>query len=299
MTEESPRTVTLVTPEGVPLQLQVAPLGSRVGAFALDLGIMVVATVIVGVLTLSAAGDGAGAGLGGAAPWLSILLLFTFLLWNGYFLFFELRWGGRTPGKRVVGLKVISRNGGPLTTGAVVSRNLMRDLEFFLPMQALLVPELLVRDTPGWAAWLALGWLLLFLFFPWFNRDRARCGDLVAGTLVVARPQTALLPDQAEAAKGKLLRHAFTDAQLDLYGIRELQVLEGLLREGEGDWRRADLLEEVAKRICRKIAWEKPLPASEVLPFLQAFYHAQRRRLEGRLLLGDRREQKKPGRLKE
>ena len=286
---------TLTTPEGLELYVELAPVGSRVAAFAMDFLIMVAATVVIAVLAFALAG---ATGIG--ASWMAVFILAAFLIWNGYFLFFELRWRGSTPGKRAVGLRVVSRDGGPLTTSSVFARNLLRELELYLPLQMLFFPELLYGEAPGWALLLACGWIFLFLFMPLLNRDRARCGDLVAGTLVVVRPEAHLLPDAAEAqaARKAEQRYPFSDTQLDMYGIKELQVLEDILHRDAADPRRFDLLRMVADKIAHKIAWREPIPDGRMIEFLQAFYRAQRRRLESRLLLGERREHKKIGRLK-
>ena len=65
---------------------------------------------------------------------LPILLFLSFVVRNAYFLIFELKWGGVTPGKRMAGLRVIDRRGGPLLPSAVVARNLTRQAEIF-PME--------------------------------------------------------------------------------------------------------------------------------------------------------------------
>jgi uncharacterized RDD family membrane protein YckC len=284
----------LLTPEGLEIRIELAPVAGRIAAFALDFTLMLLGTALA-VLAIM----GLAAATGSSPAWQGLAMLVSFFIWNGYFLFFELRWRGSTPGKRWMGLKVVSRDGGPLSTGAVFARNLMRELELYLPLQLLLVPQLLYGPSPYWASLLASGWAFIFLLMPLLNRDRARCGDLVGGTLVVVRPEAELLPDAAEqrTAKQAESRYRFDAAQLDMYGIRELQVLEDILQRDAYDPRRADLLRLVCDKIKLKIGYRQPVPEAEVLPFLQAFYRAQRRRLEGRLLLGERRERKKQGRL--
>lgn len=95
-------------------------------------------------------------------------------------------------------------------------------------------------------------------------------------------------------------RLTFTAAQLDLYGITQLHLLESVLRDART---RPEALEAVAERIQRKIGWVAPPEASpperpvEAEEFLRAFYTAQRARLEHRLLLGERRQDKRSGRL--
>ena len=96
----------LTTPEGVPLHLELADVGDRASAFILDmlivfLGGLAVILGLVWVMSLS--------GLHTLS--VIIILLFIFFLRNFYFIFFELRWSGRTPGKRKMGLRVIDRDG--------------------------------------------------------------------------------------------------------------------------------------------------------------------------------------------
>lgn len=83
-------------------------------------------------------------------------------------------------------------------------------------------------------------------------------------------------------------RFAFTTAQLDIYGIEELHVPEGILRKDAS----AELMEDVARRICRKIRHKRPPAEAEAGAFLRAFYAAQRARLEQRALFGKRQQRK-------
>src|SRR4029077_9247740 len=93
-------------------------------------------------------------------------------------------------------------------------------------------------------------WSGIFLLMPMFNRDNLRLGDIVAGTMVVTMPKAALLPDLVGAAVAPVQAspgaevpktaasapaaenpYRFSDAQLDFYGIFELQTLEKVLRQ--------------------------------------------------------------------
>jgi uncharacterized RDD family membrane protein YckC len=219
-----------------------------------------------------------------------------FVLRNFYFTWFECLWQGSTPGKRLLRLRVIDARGGMLSAEAVFARNLMREVEVFLPLSALLFPQQLAPGAPGWASALSIVWLLAFALLPLFNRDRMRVGDLVAGTRVVRAPRVMLLEDlsgaSAPQARGAPSL-AFTPEQLDMYGIRELQVLEGLLRQENTAYA---TLDAVAGQIQKKIGGQRP-PGVDAETFLRAFYTAQRQRLEQRLLLGERREAKRAGNL--
>lgn len=300
---------TVRTPEGLSLPFVVAAAGDRAAAFLFDMLFIVLATILVWILAVFSATLGLG-NLG-----VLFALLSGFLLWNFYFVWFEVHRGGLTPGKKRLGLRVIARDGGPLTAEAVFARNLMRNLEFNVPVLVLFAPETLAPDAPGWGQLLAVVWLLVFALMPLFNKDRLRCGDLVAGTLVVKAPAAVLLtdlaarPDDSRPARRPNDRRAprapseppplpteefpFTRAQLDIYGIHELQVLEDLLRRQDQGTIDSLILEDVCEKIKTKISWPRERWNVPVRPFLDAFYRAQRGSLEQRMLFGQRRERKR------
>ena len=282
----------VLTPEGVPLTLTLADRGDRAAAFLIDALILAAAAVLL--VLLASYGSGASIEEGGWA--MPFVLLALFFLRNFYFLFFEVRWRGQTPGKRALKIRVVDRQGGPLTTDALAARNLVREVEVFLPLAVILAPEMLWAGAPGWARLAASAWALVLALLPLFNRDRLRAGDLVGGTMVVRAPQAVLLPDlggevAARAARAET-RYAFSPAQLEHYGIYELQVLERVLREQEGSLTRHQALETVCETIKRKIGWDPDRWQVEPEGFLREFYAAQRAQLERKMLFGRRQEDK-------
>jgi len=270
-----------VTPEGVDLGLTVGAYTERLAAFILDLLILLAALIAFTILTGLAAWAAKSRLFGEAAT--LIWLLGAFVLRNFYFIGFELRGGAATPGKRAMGLRLIARDGGRLTADAVFARNAMRELEIFLPASFIFA-----RGAGVDGALIALGalWSLVFVVFPLFNRDRLRLGDIAAGTMVIKAPKTVLRRDLLQDAPATVGGVAFTQTQLDAYGIKELHVLEQVLRRGD---RRT--IAEVARRIRGKIAWDGPLDVTDQ-SFLAAYYSALRGRLEGQALLGRRRRDK-------
>jgi uncharacterized RDD family membrane protein YckC len=270
---------TLVTPEGVDLHLSLAEGGQRVGAFMLDLVIMTGALLLVTVtaLLLIAAVGAQNAQVGGI-----VWLLGFFLLRNFYFIVMEMGPRAATFGKRAVGLRVVARSGERLTADRVIARNLMREIEFYLPLSFLTYN--LAEDTSGGLTALAgFLWTLLFLLFPLFNKDRLRIGDLLAGTWVVQVPRRKLSVDSLNT-EAPQQRYDFSEAQLDVYGIYELQTLEQVLRDDQ-----PEAIGAVAATIRNKIGapddgWDRD--------FLVAYYDAMRARMERGLLFGKRREDK-------
>lgn len=269
----------VVTPEGVVVRVRLAAASARLSALILDLLILFAALIALALLTLFAGGH-----LGRAAGVLALFGLRTF-----YFSGFELAWNGRTPGKRMTGLRVVNRRGGTLTPAAIIARNLMREVELFLPLSIVISGGAGIATDP-WTFAALLVWVCVLAFLPVFNRDRLRAGDMVAGTWVIIEPKPALLPELvSETAAAAAYR--FTTQQLAVYGVKELQVLEEVLRSPMTS--REALERDVAQRIARKIGYADPAAvAADAAKFLGAFYAAQRRRLEAELAFGRRRRDK-------
>ena len=119
----------IITPEGVPVTVELADHGERLIAFVLDLFIWLLLTLAIYIPIIWALGSS-----GGSLIAISIALFIGFLIRNLYFVTFELAWRGSTPGKRLVGLRVIDRAGGPLMPSAIIARNLTREVEMFIPL---------------------------------------------------------------------------------------------------------------------------------------------------------------------
>lgn len=280
----------LITPEGLALPLTVASRGARAGALLLDLAVMFFSLIaLVLVLVFSGAGIEAAVNenTGPAVELVLVLLiLIVFLLRYGYFLWFELGPRGATPGKRALGIRVAARpkeNGGAgrLTAEAVIARNLMRDVEVFIPAVFLLSGQVAATGVTGIATGV---WMAVFLLFPFFNRDHLRAGDLVAGTWVV-EAERHKLPRAMSTGTDRSQSYRFGEAELSIYGAHELQVLEGVLRQDNPAAQR-----QVMEAICRKIGWEAG--AGDEREFLEAFYAALRAHLERDMRFGKRKKDK-------
>ncbi len=272
----------LPTPEGVPLRIAVAEPGERILAFIADIFLS-----FAGALAIVLAGLLASAVIAPAVKvsfTLPILLFLSFIVRNAYFLLFELHWGGMTPGKRMAGLRVIDRRGGALLPSAVVARNLTRQAEIF-PVELLLV-------THGWFWSLsdiapAAIWIAAMLAIFMGTRDRLRLGDLVGGTMVISAPRRVLLEDLARDHR----IFEFSVDQLQAYGIRELQVLEEVLRQPPNH-ENFRLMCDIRDRVARRIGWKSSVADRDVETFLRDFYTAQRAFLEQRKNFGEERSDK-------
>jgi uncharacterized RDD family membrane protein YckC len=274
------RHVRLLAPEGTELSFPLASVGERAIAYMLDVLLSQLVLLFFVVLGLMSALVTASEHV------VALVILGAFMIRHGYFLFFETRFQGSTPGKRVLGLRVVSRDCAQLGLDAIVARNVMRDLEVFLPLALLVAPEAAIGRAPAWLSYPAVGWILVVALLPLITRERTRAGDLVAGTVVVRIPKTALTRDEARGTRGARLR--FTREQLSVYGEHELETLAGLLRSFEAGKADEDDLRLVAETIARRIGWDGDEPRRVPGTFLRAFYRDQRTELERALVLGRR-----------
>lgn len=167
---------SVLTPERVSLQYDIAGVGSRGAAALVDTIIQVISLSVV-LIGLSAAfvatQRSAGFSIGRNALLIGVLALAIFLVTSGYFMLFEILWSGQTPGKRLVGLRVMRENGYPIRPIDAVIRNVVRIVDWL----------------PGIYG---VGVLTMLL-----NTRAKRLGDFASGTIVVregARTPGALPP---------------------------------------------------------------------------------------------------------
>lgn len=289
------RNRTVITPEGVALPLVLATRGARAAALLIDLA-LIGAAMIATTFTLIWIAGGIGLKLqeieanGPKARALEALVIIwiiaMFLFRNAWFLFFELGPRGATPGKRVTGIRIAARGTERLTTEAVIARNIIRDIELFMPIVFIGGAVAAGSDT-DLAGWAGAVWCAIFMLFPFFNRDALRCGDVIAGTWVVEAQRRKLgeaLSVSAPVAASDQA-YTFTSEELAVYGEYELQTLERVLRDGRGT-----ALDDVADAISRKIG--RPYPTGAERLFLESYYLQLRAQLEQGLRLGKRKADK-------
>ncbi len=190
------------TPEHVTLSFELAGLGTRAAAAAVDAAALAVANIALIAFFVAAGASGEWAT--GWASWgTAIVVLVTGLNFFLYYTLFEALWDGRTPGKRVLGVRVVLDTGRPITANAAAVRNLIRIVDFLVPLGPL----------PG---------LVLVFAHP----SNKRLGDLAAGTIVVRdrvaawglAPSLPPTPEAAELGPPELTEQEF--ALLDRFLAR-------------------------------------------------------------------------------
>lgn len=170
--------ITIETPEQITLEFALAGIGSRFLALTLDTLLQGVLYLIVVLIAVYIPPHAFGWIPRAWAPAVAIFLLFC-TYW-GYFAAFEVLWYGQTPGKRVVGIRVVKDSGRPINAIEGIGRNLMRAVDGFLLY--------------------AVGLVCMMI-----SRQNRRLGDYVAGTLVVHDKKTAeVKPDWDLAGSTKI-----------------------------------------------------------------------------------------------
>lgn len=230
------KALTITTPENVVLSFEVAGVGSRFIACLLDTVLEGAGLVVIGAMALFLGWslDQLGVSRSSFMTLLvAITLVVMFALLCGYYILFESRWNGQTPGKKVMGLRVIRDGGLPIDFPAALVRNLCRAADFLPALYGIGLVSILVSD------------------------DYKRLGDYVAGTLVVKERREGALPpprDQVSRMEYVLLK--------DLALRRISQVSRGQYEAARRYLERSGELEMgVAKGLAEKIA----RPIAEVL----------------------------------
>jgi uncharacterized RDD family membrane protein YckC len=241
---ETEETLIIETPERVPLAFALASIGNRFLAVLIDHFIQYMTILVVAWAFISWSGVGDMNSierdelLSQMSKWtIALMVIVLFLIFTGYFIFFEWLWNGQTPGKRLLKLRVIREDGRPITLWEAVARNLLR---IFDALPGGLVPVY------------SLGLISIFLS----GRDQ-RFGDMFAGTVVI-RERTGEAPTFDETFSNQISDAAFrrvqkrTDFQADIGVVTpdEIEVVESFLR------RRWDLTER--QRLW--MAWRVALP---------------------------------------
>jgi len=215
---------TILTPEHVEVRLAPAGLGRRFVALLVDAGssVALAAAVTLPFQALLAPGVTQ-----------ALFLTASFVTGWGWHVFFEAYRQGRTPGKQLLGLRVVDGRGLPLSLEQALVRNVVRALDF----------------AP---VFYGLGALACQ-----YDERRRRLGDIVADTLVIREGEGALaLGEGGRSSEWNSLR---TPRTLRLVrrrvSVEEAELLLALsLRAPElADRARYDLMEDVARHYREKL----------------------------------------------
>jgi uncharacterized RDD family membrane protein YckC len=149
--------MTIETPEGLTVTVPLAGVGSRFVAAGIDATIQIV-LVVCAVVVFQFYGVAGGASRG-------LLAIAVFCIFMVYDVTFEVLAGGRTPGKRWTGLRVVRTGGQPVGFVASSIRNVLRLVDFLPSFYLVGITSILV------------------------TKRNQRLGDLAGDTVVARAPR--------------------------------------------------------------------------------------------------------------
>jgi uncharacterized RDD family membrane protein YckC len=249
------------TPENVIFGYEVVGIGSRFLAALVDtlligaLQFVVLLALSFSVFTSSEPGEISG--------WIVAFLgLTAFALLWGFYIFFELLWNGQTPGKRWAGLRVIRRDGTPITLSESIIRNLVRIVDFL----------------PGFYG---VGVISMFI-----DGQSRRLGDMAAGTLVVRDRETVTLeslkqerPSSWRGGPDRRTVEAAASWPLEKLTEADVQLAEDYLHRYDNLANRGVLGAQIATKLLEKMEvvekYSPPLDGPQVLAAIARLYRAQ------------------------
>lgn len=256
--------VTLQTPESVELDFALAGIGNRVYAMLIDYliwSLILVVALFAWAFFAWQLVDAWQSLIGTNRDlelWLiAVQFLLWFVIYIGYFIFFEVFWQGQTPGKRFVKIRVISDDGRPIKLQQATLRALLRPVdELFFCVGVLFIA---------------------------FSQQEKRLGDWVAGTIVVQeeKPDNNSNFSLSEDAKN-LADQLKQEGDLSALSPENFAVTRKYLqrRATLTTVAKAKLSNQLSQQIKQIISWEEK-PGKEINDnlFLEAIYLAYQQQI--------------------
>jgi uncharacterized RDD family membrane protein YckC len=209
------RTVEVDTGESLAFSYELAGLGSRFLALFIDGCIQVLSVIGIALVIFFASIQKISGSI-----FLGLVIITFFLLFFGYFVIFEWLWNGCTPGKRLMGIRVVRDGGFPLDFLGSAIRNLVRVLEF------------------------GLGLYCVSAISALLSKQNKRLGDFAAGTIVVRDMRY-------ERAQVKAYERESEDPVVRELGFRERDLIRKFIarRDALDPRARQALAADIASRI--------------------------------------------------
>ena len=176
--------------------------------------------------------------------WLLLMLLVPFLV---YHLVLEITMGGQSIGKKIMGIKVISENGGKPTLGQYVIRWLIRTSDFFLFIMIMILPLVQYYGAKIYLGFaMAMGLLITDVILA-NTRKQQRLGDILAHTLLINTRQSESINDTIFLEISDKYVPSFP--QVMQLSDRDINSLKGILDTARrrGDYNLAEMASEKIK----------------------------------------------------
>lgn len=240
------RTLSVKTPESIAFSYDLAGLGSRFLALAIDMAIQIAILVAIfyGIFLIGTHAPSTHKPVHDSATEsaaIAFIVAIIFLVFFAYFIIFEAYWNGQTPGKRLMHLRVVRDGGYPLDFAGSAIRNLVRVGE------------------------MALGFYGISAIACIFSPENKRLGDLAAGTVVVR--------DGRLASLSTVMENAADAPRTTLLSEQEHKVIDQFVarRKGLTPAVRAAIAQRIAQQVRPRVSYDlQALSDEELLVRLSA-----------------------------
>jgi len=242
--------ISVPTPESVEFLHEPAGIGSRFIASIIDATLQV--ATILGVAFISGTWVSPLRSLSSSlTSWAAAATIFlVFLIFWGYYIFFEMLWNGQTPGKRAAGIRVLKDGGYPIGFLDSVIRNLLRPVDF-LPL------------------FYGVGVITVFS-----NSRCKRVGDFAAGTIVVKErrvemPRSLKLSRVVKSDEDMVINgqrfniYELSEAEFDV--VRQFMIRRHAIQKNA----RSALAKKIARPLIRKLGLKMELVHGREEEFLE------------------------------
>lgn len=189
--------MSVQTPESIAFSYELAGLGSRFLALVLDFIVqgIIFSAIIWGLVLLAAGAPRATHAVASTSEKTAeslataAIIALVFIVFFAYFIVFETFWNGRTPGKKLMGLRVVRDGGYPIDFTSAAIRNLVRVGE------------------------VALGFYAISAVVCVLSPENKRLGDLAAGTIVVRDSPVASLSTLVSQSREPVRTHLLSERE--------------------------------------------------------------------------------------
>jgi uncharacterized RDD family membrane protein YckC len=180
------------TPEHVTLNFRLAGIGSRGAAQIVDT--LILSLLYIGMVAILTFTDQhlERFFFEARSAVIAFVIILLFAIQWGYFFLFEWLSGGKTPGKMIIGIRVVKEDGGKASILSILIRNLLRIIDM-LPFYYL------------------IGMLMVF-----FHKNHKRLGDLVAGTIVIHERKKRKNSNKQNPVEQELQNRGIEAGQLEI-----------------------------------------------------------------------------------
>lgn len=228
--------VTLDTGFNIEIEFPIAPFHKRLLAWIIDFVLQIAYIWLVEKLLSSLIGPGWTSEYG----WLMVLCFLPLLI---YHLVSEITMNGQSPGKKAVGIKVITTEGGQPSISQYLLRWLFKTVDF--PYWLLAVASR--GSLPAWTALFIFSGIACIIF----TKRSQRIGDVIAGTVLINTKNKATWQDTVFMEVEENYKPAFPEVMR--LSDRDINTIKQVLAFAQNSYNNRAYAEKIAAKIQKAL----------------------------------------------